>query len=559
MEILCKQCEKKFEITQEDLAYYDKISPVFSGKKVSLDSPTLCPDCRKQRRLSYRNERKLYHRTCDFSGKPIISMFSPDKELKIYRQQDWWSDQNDASVFGRDFDFSRSFFDQFMELFAQVPHMNLVGENNENSDFCNLTANCKNCYLVFESSNNEDCLYSYWLQKCQDCTDVSFSHECRSSYQIDDCYNCEKLLYSQHCTNCSDSAFLFDCLSCRDCFMCVNLKQKQYCILNEQYTKEAYEEKMKGFNLGSTEFINKAKETFNAFRLQQPHRASQFVNVENCTGDYAHDSRNCMDCYHVHQAQDCKYAEHVWRNSKDNMDVSTVGRNAEFTYESINNGMDVYHNLFCIQCWTGVRDLIYCYSCFSCQDCFGCIGLKKKKYCILNKQYSKEEYEALVPRIIEHMEKTSEWGEFFPSELSPFAYNETVAQEYFPLSKEETLAKGLSWKEEDSTQNYIGPKNGVPDDIHSTEESICNKILSCEISGRPYKIIPQEFAFYQRMNLPIPKLSPDQRHLERAKARNPQRLWQRACFNCSKEIQTSYSPERLEKVFCEPCYLKTVY
>ena len=29
---------------------------------------------------------------------------------------------------------------------------------------------------------------------------------------------------------------------------------------------------------------------------------------------------------------------------------------------------------------------------------------------------------------------TGEWGEFFPSSLSPFGYNETVAQEYFPLT-----------------------------------------------------------------------------------------------------------------------------
>ena len=39
------------------------------------------------------------------------------------------------------------------------------------------------------------------------------------------------------------------------------------------------------------------------------------------------------------------------------------------------------------------------------------------------------------------MKSTGEWGEFFPHELSPFGYNETVAQEYFPLN--EAQAKDL--------------------------------------------------------------------------------------------------------------------
>jgi hypothetical protein len=57
----------------------------------------------------------------------------------------------------------------------------------------------------------------------------------------------------------------------------------------------------------------------------------------------------------------------------------------------------------------------------------------------LNRQYTKEEYELLVPKIIEKMMSDGEWGEFFPAILSPFGYNETVAQEYFPLTREELL------------------------------------------------------------------------------------------------------------------------
>ena len=124
--------------------------------------------------------------------------------------------------------------------------------------------------------------------------------------------------------------------------------------------------------------------------------------------------------------------------------------------------------------------MYYCELCFGNQNLFGCIGLRHKKYCILNKQYTKEEYEKMVAKIIQHMQQTGEWGEFFPKELSPFAYNETIAYEYFPLEKEEALAKGLRWYEDESEKMYRGPKYEIPDDIKDVNDEILKTILTCE-------------------------------------------------------------------------------
>ena len=68
----CKQCKTSFEVTDEDRSFYDKVSPIIAGKKQSVPEPTLCPHCRQQRRLAWRNERVLYHRKCDMSGKQIV-------------------------------------------------------------------------------------------------------------------------------------------------------------------------------------------------------------------------------------------------------------------------------------------------------------------------------------------------------------------------------------------------------------------------------------------------------------------------------------------------------
>ena len=143
----CRACSTPFAITDRDMAFYEKVSPTFNGKKELISSPTLCPDCRQQRRLAFRNERKLYRRKCDVTGKEIISMYSPDKPYKVYDQKEWWGDRWDALKYGREFDFGRGFFEQLSDLIRAVPRMTLVNVDNQNSPITNYTGNSKNIYL----------------------------------------------------------------------------------------------------------------------------------------------------------------------------------------------------------------------------------------------------------------------------------------------------------------------------------------------------------------------------------------------------------------------------
>ena len=245
----------------------------------------------------------------------------------------------------------------------------------------------------------------------------------------------------------------------------------------------------------------------------------------------------------------------------------------------------------------GSRDLNYCFWCFSSSNLFGCIGLRHKSYCILNKQYTKEEYERLVPKIIEHMNKIPyisrksqiqnskfqinsksqiqnskpkeiiyRYGEFFPPELSPFSYNETVAQEYFPLTKEEAIKQGYSWYDKPKSEYKPTIKaKDLPDHIKDVKDSITKEIIECSNYKKGkckgsgvFRILPQELEFYRKMNLPLPRLCPDCRHYERIKQRNPLKLYKRKCAKCGKEILTTYSPDRPEIVYCEKCYLEEV-
>ncbi len=206
-----------------------------------------------------------------------------------------------------------------------------------------------------------------------------------------------------------------------------------------------------------------------------------------------------------------------------------------------------------------ISESLYVDSCFNCNNLFGCISLRNKEYCILNKQYSKKEYDELVPRIIEHMKNHGEWGEFFPINISPFKYNESVADEYFPISKEECLEKGWRWRDDDEKGFYDGPSFEIPMNISDVGDEILKQILTCEVTGDSYRIIPQELRFYRKMGLPIPKRCPNQRHRDRLSLRNPQTTWERRCSKCSVDIQSTYAPKRPEKVYCEACYLGEVY
>ena len=137
MQTHCKQCAQTFEIQDNDLEFY---------KKINVPSPSLCPNCREIRRLCFRNERNLYHRKCDLTGKPILSIYSQDKPYKVYQKDAWFSDKWDPFEYGKDFDFTKSFFEQFNELLLKTPHP-AAGYNadNENCEYCTYQNHSKNC------------------------------------------------------------------------------------------------------------------------------------------------------------------------------------------------------------------------------------------------------------------------------------------------------------------------------------------------------------------------------------------------------------------------------
>jgi len=568
----CTQCKNSFAITPEDRQFLEEVSPLFNNKKYSIPEPTLCPNCRAQRRMSWRNERKFHRRKCDLCQKSILSMYRDDVKFPVYCLECWWSDNWDPHKYAQDFDFNKPFFEQFFSLRDKVPHFCLanLASTMENSDFVNHAGYLKNCYLLVNSDQSEQCLYGKGVNRCFNCVDGFKIYDCQACYECVNCNNCafcSHLLDSYTCDNCHFSANL---IGCKNCFGCVNLRNKEYHFGNQPFSKDEYEKKIAA--LKATKTSQQIFQDFQNFRSKQIVKYMQEKNTENCSGEYLVNCKNCQDCYDSEYLEECKYCNDLKKGDKvsyKNQDISYFGMGVDYSYECSVAGYKANHTLFCENVWESY-DCYYSQLCTNnCHDLFGCIGLKHCDHCILNKKYSPGEFQKLSAKIVEHMASPrrefikQEFGEFFPVKFSPFSYYETTASEYFPLTKEETLARNWLWIDEKEpdyssvTKKIVGSK--VPKDIEKIPDEILNWAIECEESHRLFKIQPAELQFYRTMKIPIPIYHPDVRHFHRLALRRPRVLHERACNKCHTKITTSFSSNSREKVYCEKCYLETVY
>lgn len=553
---VCKKCGQNFEIYKEDIEFYHKLR---------VPPPTLCPDCRKQRRLAWSNNTTFYKRKCDAPGhsEEFISLFPKTLDWKVYDNRFWWSDGWDPMSFGSEYDSSQSFFAQLQNLYRNFP---LIQTNRDpssvGSEYTAYGLELKDCYYVFGGTRSENIIYGNWPIFSRDCIDVLIAFQSELCYEIVSAvnnYNCQFIYFSD---NCLDSIFLYDCKNCTHCFGCANLRNKQYHFLNKPLSKEDYEKKTKEI-LGSRKQLNLFREEFFKLLAGEIRRATRNEKTINSIGTFLRNSKDCFMCFWIEGGENLRYVDYAGV-VKDSMDVTVAGGNMrtqnELLYEMNNGGIyDIkFSNLV-----RSSHSVEYSINCLGLENCFGCVGLRSKKYCVFNKQYTEEDYWRKVDEIKTKMLAAGEYGEFFPISMSPYPYNASLAQFEYPLMKEEVEKLGGYWAESPVSLEGIDPKNilkgdEIPDNIKDVSDDILRKVLICEVTGKPFIITPQELAFYRRKNLPLPTKHPYQRLMERWAMKEPFRLWKYPCAKCGQEMYTSYAPELKLKVYCESCYIKEV-
>ena len=417
--------------------------------------------------MAWYPNKKLYKRSSSKSGKSIISVYPENSRCPVYSHNEWYT--NDWSSPFLELDLNRPFFEQFSELQGKAPVVTLLSNLQENAEYCQDVEGVKNGYLVFDAINCRDVYYSVRIYNSNTCVDTYWVMESELLYDCTymfSCYNCQ---YSFNCRQASDSHFLFDCRNVSHCFMSSGLRNKQYYIYNQPHTKEEYEAFMKSINLKDYDTVQKLKEKFYELLAVAPLPHAFLENCENVEGNYVKNSKNCSRAFESFDLLDCK---NVFQCAKgrDIEGSFMCNDKVERCYQCVATGISAFDVKNCAFTWHS-SNMEYCYLCIGCQDCFGCIGLRNKKYYIFNKPYSKEDYEKTLSALKAAMSVRGEYGLFFPMDLSPFLYEDTIAYDLFePAPKSVEMA---------------------------------------------LQYTPQELAFYEKVGAPAPRISFPQRYRQR--------------------------------------------
>ena len=575
----CQRCKTEFEITENDNSFYQKIA---------VPAPTLCPDCRCARRMVHRNERNLFKRKCDITGKDIISIYREDCPYTICDKDYYFSDDYDPFVYGVEYNPDIKFFEQFYEFAKKVPIPSLFLRISVDCVYNQDMSNSSNCYLCFRTHDSKNMFYTYRGNKSSDCYDCYQAVQASEFlYECTDVSTCGNSIFINSCEKCSDSAFLYNCIGCVDCFMCTDQRNKQCYYKNVQYSREEYKKIIESYNLSTYTGQQKALKEFEDLLKKHPRKNLTIIRSENINGDNIFDSKNANHVFNVKSLQNCSY---IWDSFKftDSMDTYS-GASSELLYEATATTAHSNNCHFCVRVHEGSRDCEYGWFLQNCSNCFTCVGLKNQEYCIFNTQYSKEDYFLLLEKIKTQMIKDKEYGEFFPFYTSPFPYNDTVAQEYFPLNENTCKDYDLKWGEmEEKKYQPTISHNDLPDSIESVDDSILKEIISCEHDGicehgctKAFRIVAGELAYYRRKGIPLPRKCPNCRYYRRSEYRNPTVLRDLVCMckgdqmangvyqntvshnhdadACGKNIKIKIKANRDFIIYCDECYKKEVF
>ncbi len=577
----CQNCKNDFNIEPDDFSFYEKIK---------VPPPTFCPPCRYMRRIIWRNVHNLFRGKNAVTGEEMFTSVPTQAGLTLYEQSYWNSDAWDPYEYARDYDFSIPFFTQMNDLFRSLPYPAKSMQRCVNSEYSNMCDDMKNAYLCFNATFMEDsayCCNGSVLKNCFDLTSCYNSEFCYDNVRVDKSYNTVGSLASESCV---DVWFSKNCVGCTNCFGCVNLRNARYQIFNQPYLKEEYQAKIESMNLGSWEGFSKARNDAEALWSAFPVKYMLGFRNQDVSGEDIKDSKNVKQSYIVQKGENLKFVQDVpFGGTSNSYDYTCWGVSASQIYECMIVGEQVDKLKFCYECWPGCQELEYCISMRRSKNCFGCASMKDAEYCIFNRQYTKEEYEKEVARIKLHMMdmpytdkrgNVYRYGEFFPVEMSLFAYNETLLQDQFPSNKDEVEKLGFVWREQNRKEyeTTIGPADLPESSVAGT--SITKELIQCLGCNKAYRIIADELQYLKNAGLPLPRYCFDCRFARRQKHMAPPLMKKSECMcsgehsvngkytnlnthefhgkeRCLNVFETAYDLET-QIVYCEECYQQEV-
>ncbi|MBI4096389.1 MAG: hypothetical protein HY425_01595 [Candidatus Levybacteria bacterium] len=288
---------------------------------------------------------------------------------------------------------ANGFFTELQRIILSQPKLPVAVVNCENCIFCNEVYNSKNLSYCFDTYSTSDSFYLFDSFMCATCGDCDYAVESEFCYESVDPYKAFNCNYLEYCDNIRDSEYCYKC-SGNNLFGCVNLKNKSFCIFNRQLTESEYNEKIIKFKSLPPEkilaIVEKLKKRF-------PLTQTIAQDNENTTyGNYIHFDKNCYLCFDAAHDENCSYLYDSFHN-KTSYDLTYVAVGTELSYQAVDSAT-LFNCNFCMHD-SNCQDSSYLFSCFNVKNSLGCVGLKNKEYCILNRQFTKEEYEKISREI----------------------------------------------------------------------------------------------------------------------------------------------------------------
>lgn len=294
---------------------------------------------------------------------------------------------------------SKVFFNELNRIIRSQPLPPLKIVSSENCEYSDNIYYSKNITYGFDVVSCTNCTYIYDSFHSHNCFDCDYADEAELCYESVDpfkAFNCD---FVNYCARIRDSSYSHWCWNAHDLFGCVYLQNKSFCIFNRQLTEEEYREKVKLYKKWPAEkILATVEELKKRYPLTQTIEAH---NVNTTYGNYMHYNKNCYLCFDAAHDEDCAYLYDSF-HCKSSFDL-TFGTDNELSYEVVSSSK-IFNSRY-VSFSQNCRDSAYLINCTNVRDSLGCVGLTHKKYCILNRQFTKEEYSRVSKQIISEIRK----------------------------------------------------------------------------------------------------------------------------------------------------------
>ena len=550
-EITCSISGEKRILTEKEINVYQK-----------HDAPPLdySPLVRMQMLTTQWPGGQWWYNKHAETGAPIITAVHPATGIRVLPDKEWF--EKDFGEINLDVDFEKPFLDQLLELRRKVPSS--AGRNFkevENSIALVSLGDVNSYFVVLSRSKNS--FFSVSALDTESSAEVYNSSSITNSYQIvhsDRVYNSQYVRESRDCIN---SAFLFDCRNVENCFGATNKRNKSYLWFNEQLTKEEWEKRRAEVDLGSRAEAKKWLDKFDDLVKTAVWPENFNEHNENSTGEYLTKATNCDSVY---------YADGGARDEfHTSWSLGNCERNAYAS--SMSNSQDNYFSCDVVECnktrysymLMRCQNVEYSTECYDCEDCFGCVGLRRKKFCILNKQYTEEDYWNKLDELKCAMLVRGEYGEFLPAKMSPAYFPEGGSVRYY-LADPDTFAKKVNAHDFKADADgaigsvLSGAENvpdsmTIPDSIDDIDEAWVSKPVQDATYSRRFSLLAPEVSLYKKLRVAPPTSHHVKRVLDLTLTANTGVFEEKICEGCKKKITVSKNARYPDRhIFCKSCY-----